>query len=108
MRPPQCNHGPIQQNVTLRHHIESGRFVRLGPDVEDMETCIQLCCKREDCELAFMPGSHCYGVDCYSERHCETTGVKPVNLTVQLAAVRPITHGLVDSSGTLEFHWFKT
>lgn len=40
--------------------------------------------------MAFMPGNHCYGVDCFSEKHCEVTAVKPGNVTVQMAAVRPI------------------
>jgi len=57
---------------------------------EDMETCIQMCCDKDDCEMAFMPGKHCYGVDCFSQEHCEITTVKPSNLTVRIAEVRPI------------------
>ena len=57
---------------------------------EDMETCIQMCCDKDDCEMAFMPGNHCYGVDCFSQKHCEITTVKPGNVTVKIAAVRPI------------------
>ena len=55
-----------------------------------METCIQMCCDKDDCEMAFMPGNHCYGVDCFSQKHCEITTVKPGNVTVKIAAVRPI------------------
>ena len=40
--------------------------------------------------MAFMPGNHCYGVDCFSKKHCEITTVKPSNVTVKIAAVRPI------------------
>ncbi|KAJ7382459.1 hypothetical protein OS493_034619 [Desmophyllum pertusum] len=30
--------------------------------------------------MAFMPGDHCYGVDCFSPEHCEITTVKPVSV----------------------------
>lgn len=49
-----------------------------------------MCCDKDDCEMAFMPGNHCYGVDCFSKKHCEITTVKPSNVTVKIAAVRPI------------------
>lgn len=89
VRPLKCPHGPILTNVTLRHELRAGKFSRLGM-AADMDTCIQMCCDRDDCEMAFMPGNHCYGVDCFSQKHCEITTVKPGNLTVQIAAVRPI------------------
>ena len=89
MRPLKCPHGPILTNVTLTHELRAGKFSRLGL-ADDMETCIQMCCDKDDCEMAFMPGKHCYGVDCFSQEHCEITTVKPSNLTVQIAAVRPI------------------
>ena len=89
MRPLKCPHGPILTNVTLRHELRAGKFSRLGM-AADMDTCIQMCCERDDCEMAFMPGKHCYGVDCFSQKHCEITTLKPGNLTVKIAAVRPI------------------
>jgi len=89
VRPLKCPHGPILTNVTLRHELRAGKFSRLGM-AADMDTCIQMCCDRDDCEMAFMPGRHCFGVDCFSEKHCEITTVKPGNLTVKIAAVRPI------------------
>lgn len=89
VRPLDCDHGPITTNVALRHELRAGKFWRLGMAI-DMPTCIQLCCEKEDCEMAYMPGNHCYGVDCFSEKHCEVTGVKPKNLTVRIATVRPI------------------
>ncbi|CAH3181775.1 unnamed protein product [Porites evermanni] len=89
VRPLKCPHGPILTNVTLTHELRAGKFSRLGM-AEDMETCIQMCCDKDDCEMAFMPGKHCYGVDCFSQEHCEITTVKPSNLTVQITKVRPI------------------
>ncbi|RMX60284.1 hypothetical protein pdam_00021442 [Pocillopora damicornis] len=89
VKPLKCPHGPILSNVTLRHELRAGKFSRLGK-AEDMETCIQMCCDKDDCEMAFMPGNHCYGVDCFSQKHCEITTVKPSNVTVKIAAVRPI------------------
>jgi len=85
-----CDHGPITTNVALKHELRAGKFWRLGI-VDSMQQCIEMCCKKEDCEMAYMPGNHCYGVDCFSEKHCEVTGIKPnVNLTVNIATVRPI------------------
>lgn len=89
VRPLKCPHGPILTNVTLRHELRAGKFSRLGL-AANMDTCIQMCCEKDDCEMAFMPGKHCYGVDCFSQKHCEITTVKPGNLTVKIAAVRPI------------------
>lgn len=49
--------------------------------------------------MAYLPGAHCYGVDCFSEKHCEVTGIKPkVNMTVKIATVRPI----VENSGAVK------
>lgn len=85
-----CDHGPITTNVALKHELRAGKFWRLGI-VDSMQQCIEMCCKKEDCEMAYKPGDHCYGVDCFSEKHCEVTGIKPnVNLTVNIATVRPI------------------
>lgn len=89
VRPLKCPHGPILSNVTLTHELRAGKFSRLGM-ADSMETCIQMCCDKDDCEMAFMPGDHCYGVDCFSQEHCEITTVKPRNLSVKIAAVRPI------------------
>jgi len=89
VRPLKCPHGPILSNVTLTHELRAGKFSRLGM-ADSMETCIQMCCDKDDCEMAFMPGDHCYGVDCFSQEHCEITTVKPSNLSVKIAAVRPI------------------
>lgn len=89
VRPLKCPHGPVLTNVTLTHELRAGKFSRLGM-ANDMETCIQMCCDKDDCEMAFMPGKHCYGVDCFSPEHCEIKTVKSSNLTVKIAAVRPI------------------
>ncbi|CAH3199269.1 unnamed protein product, partial [Porites evermanni] len=102
VRPLKCPHGPVLTNVTLTHELRAGKFSRLGM-AEDMETCIQMCCDKDDCEMAFMPGKHCYGVDCFSQEHCEITTVKPSNLTVQITKVRPIVPRIPDPKAKISW-----
>lgn len=66
-----CSHSPIHKGLTLRGGFHSGKFYSQGK-VKNMQTCIKLCCARENCDLAFMVKSFCYSVSCYKHEMCKS------------------------------------
>ena len=78
---PTCTHLDQKDNVTLRGGIKSGKFTKHGV-VNNMNTCIDECCQDETCNVAFMPGTTCYTVSCYSEKLCESIPAIPSNFAV--------------------------
>ena len=72
---PLCYRSPILQNVTLRGGIEAGYFRKLAEHVA-MKLCVELCCEEKGCDVAFMWGKHCYGVQCFSHDLCEAVPAK--------------------------------
>lgn len=78
---PSCTHLDQRDNVTLRGGIKSGKFTKHGV-VKSMDTCIQQCCQDSTCDVAFMPGTTCYTVKCYSEFSCQSIPALPTNLPV--------------------------
>ncbi|XP_031554877.1 uncharacterized protein LOC116291804 isoform X2 [Actinia tenebrosa] len=69
-----CSATPIKYNVTLRMGLHSGLFTKMGR-VDSMDDCIELNCKQPKADVAFMMGTHCYAVQCYSEELCKTEPV---------------------------------
>lgn len=76
---PGCTHLDQRDNVTLRGGIKSGKFTKHGV-VKSMDTCIDQCCQDKNCDVAFMPGTTCYTVKCYSEYSCQSIPAMPSNL----------------------------
>ena len=72
---PSCYRSPILQNVTLRGGIQAGYFRKLAEHVA-MKLCVELCCEEKGCDVAFMWGKHCYGVQCFSRDLCEAVPAK--------------------------------
>lgn len=70
-----CYRSTILQNVTLRGGIEAGYFRKLAEHVA-MKLCVELCCEEKGCDVAFMWGKHCYGVQCFSHELCEAIPAK--------------------------------
>lgn len=66
-----CSHSPIHSGLTLRGGFHSGKFFAQGK-VKNMQTCIKLCCARENCDLAFMVKKFCYSVSCYKHEMCKS------------------------------------
>ncbi|XP_065651596.1 uncharacterized protein LOC101240327 isoform X2 [Hydra vulgaris] len=65
-----CTQSPIQYNVTLKGGIEAGYFRKLAEHVA-MQLCVELCCEEKGCDVAFMSGKNCYGVQCFNEEMCK-------------------------------------
>ena len=36
-----------------------------------MQLCVELCCEEKGCDVAFMSGKNCYGVQCFNEEMCK-------------------------------------
>ncbi|XP_002168146.1 neurogenic locus notch homolog protein 3 [Hydra vulgaris] len=89
---PTCTHLDQKDNVTLRGGIKSGKFTKHGV-VKDMNTCIDACCQDELCNVAFMPGTTCYTVNCYSETLCDAVPATPSHLAQGSVQISHIIRG---------------
>ena len=65
-----CEAGSIAYNATLKMGMHSGLFTKLGR-VAKMDDCIERCCKSSNADVAFMLGSVCFAVKCYSPELCK-------------------------------------
>ncbi|KAJ7382468.1 hypothetical protein OS493_034629 [Desmophyllum pertusum] len=92
-----CEASVIRQNVTLRGGIKSGHFKDQGT-VDSMERCIELCCSRDNCSVAFMLLNRCFSVSCYNDTSCNSTPARSLIFQPQLAYIRRN----VTSKGTLD------
>lgn len=54
--------------------LHSGLFTKMGR-VDSMDDCIELNCKQNKADVAFMMGTHCFSVQCYSNDLCKTEPV---------------------------------
>ena len=88
-KPNRCAYENVLSNHTFRRNKQAGVFTHLG-HTTDIHQCKELCCKRSDCDVAFMPENHCYGVSCYSDQHCETTPANAEAFNVKLVKVRRV------------------
>ena len=85
-----CEDSKIQYNATLKGGIKSGIFRKLAQYV-DMRLCVRMCCQEKGCDVAFMAGKNCYGVQCFSEEQCESLPAKagaPSNLMISHVTIR--------------------
>ena len=69
-----CDATPIEYNVTLKMGLHSGVFQKIGR-VDAMDDCIEMSCKQPNSDVAFMLGSMCYAVRCYSADLCKTVPI---------------------------------
>ena len=74
-----CPASNILYNVTLKMGLHSGEFEKIGR-VDSMDDCIELCCKADRSDVAFMLGRICYSVKCYSKELCKTVPVLSSNI----------------------------
>lgn len=54
--------------------LHSGVFQKVGR-VDSMDDCIEMSCKEPRSDVAFMLGSMCYAVHCYSADLCKTVPI---------------------------------
>ena len=79
-----CWDGEILQNYTLVGGINAGTFTDNGK-TSNMDICMQFCCKRQACDLAFMIEDDCYSVACNSNGACEPRKARPTHYFPRIA-----------------------
>ena len=89
-----CETSVIEKNVTLRGGIKSGQFTDQGT-IENMQRCIELCCSRGNCSVAFMLLNRCFSVSCYNDTLCTSIPARSLVFQPQLAFIRGDSHSEV-------------
>ena len=79
-----CWDGEILHNYTLVGGISAGTFTDNGK-TSNMDICMQFCCKRQACDLAFMIEDDCYSVACNSNGACEPRKARPTHYFPRIA-----------------------
>lgn len=79
-----CWDGEIFHNYTLVGGINAGTFTDNGK-TSNMDICMQFCCKRQACDLAFMIEDDCYSVACNSNGACEPRKARPTHYFPRIA-----------------------
>ena len=79
-----CWDGNIFHNYTLVGGINAGTFTDNGK-TSNMDICMQFCCKRDSCDLAFMIEDDCYSVACNSNGACEPRKARPTHYLPRIA-----------------------
>lgn len=70
--PPGCISSLTEHNVTLRGGLHAGKFTDAGK-VDGSYTCTELCCKADNCDVAFFAFHRCFLVNCFDEYLCTST-----------------------------------
>jgi hypothetical protein len=85
--PLNCEPTRIYKKVSLKDGSDSGDFYDYGK-VEKMQLCVELCCKDEVCDIAFMVGKTCYAIKCHDLLKCQIVSAsKTTMVDTQLAYV---------------------
>lgn len=82
-----CRPSVISYDVTLRGGLSAGKFMPIG-HVDGMEACVNLCCKRNTCDIALMLRDSCYSITCASEELCEEVPAPSSDFYPRLSYVR--------------------
>ena len=73
-------------NTTLKYGLKSGIFFDEGM-VASFDICIKMCCKKSECNIAFMLKSRCYLVACSEYDKCTPTLSKSSYFSPRIAYV---------------------
>ena len=98
-----CDATPIEYNVTLKMGLHSGVFQKIGK-VDSMDDCIEMSCKQSNSDVAFMLGSMCFAVHCYSDDLCKTvpifgSSISRLNLNPAISFLKKKSRFRVNSLG---------
>lgn len=87
-----CKESTIEQNVTLKGGLEAGYFRKLAQHVA-MRLCVELCCEEKGCDVAFMWGKNCYGVQCFTHELCDVIPASKNKVSGSLMVSHVTFHG---------------
>ncbi|XP_048590274.1 uncharacterized protein LOC5501396 [Nematostella vectensis] len=91
----QCSRKPeILTGVTFRGGIKAGHFKDQGA-VRNMGDCVNKCCRKPSCDIAFMVDGNCYSVKCDKNKSlCEPEYAKTTSHNTSMAFIRVKTNKL--------------
>jgi len=67
-----CVNVEVISNKTLKGGTKAGKFRPMGKQ-KNMKSCINSCCDRPDCDIAYLLNDHCYAVECTDGNLCQST-----------------------------------
>lgn len=85
--------------VTLKGGLKAGDFTDVGK-VGKLKDCYDICCRTENCDLAFMLGQNCFSIKCHDKSLCTTIPAQPSIFNPQIAYV--LTREKVSLKTTME------
>lgn len=65
-----CPYGDVEYNTTVKGGLVSVDYKYAGK-ATNINSCVQLCCKSDTCNVAFMFSSECFLLACKGENKCE-------------------------------------
>ena len=74
-RTSSCRHKRILRNVRLKHGRRFATFELRGR-VRSVAKCVEKCCERRWCNIAYRVDGYCYSVHCPTDKACEAVDVK--------------------------------
>ena len=81
-----CHYSAVQNDVSLRGGIVR-EGIHDGGIVKDMNECLQRCCERDACDVAFMLSANCFLVPCKDRELCRSIELPTKSLNSRLAFV---------------------
>lgn len=77
--PQMCEHKLALRNVRLKHGRKLAAFEFRGR-VGSIVKCVEKCCRRRSCTVAFKVDGFCYSLYCPTEKACTTAKVKDARI----------------------------
>ena len=92
-----CANVEITHNRTLKGGTKAGKFTPMGK-MKEMKSCINTCCDKPNCDVAYFLNKRCFHVECTDGKLCQATSEPSrAGATVQLAYMNKA--GLNDKKG---------
>ena len=88
-----CWTGSVKYNQTLMLGLNAGHFTEENR-AKTLDDCINFCCSRKSCDVAFMLKTSCFLVNCHNKTSCHSRRAKSLSFEPRLANVfRHSKHG---------------
>lgn len=87
---PNCPSKLVLSGVRLKHGRKLALFT-LRARVESVMKCIEKCCEKDWCNLAYKVGAYCYSVQCPDVEACEASKGPGMEISEYILLDRPYT-----------------
>lgn len=72
-----CKLGNVYRNRDLVGGLGAGDFTDKGA-VDNIEKCMNICCRMKDCSVAYMLEGNCFAISCKEKEQCKTFVKSPL------------------------------